>query len=146
MLDKAKVVGEQLSQGKNDYKSGGLFYGLFLAPNIKFCLTIEKHGNKQEHKAFKGFNDIKRLLDRSQYFKMIESGRTALLPTSCKKLFNGGIIIPTKMRFCIECYHKRMCDKCKNQVDENKEFEVNFNFFKRKAANEFGYMLPYFKE
>ena len=33
VLDKAGVVGSNLS--KNDYKSGGIFYGLFLAPNKK---------------------------------------------------------------------------------------------------------------
>ena len=32
VLDKANLVGEGLCQGKNDYKRGGIFYGLFLAP------------------------------------------------------------------------------------------------------------------
>ena len=36
VLDEAKLVGEELCQGKNDYKSGSIFYGLFLAPEIKF--------------------------------------------------------------------------------------------------------------
>ena len=31
-LDKARLVGKNVSQGKNDYKNGGIFYGLFLAP------------------------------------------------------------------------------------------------------------------
>ena len=34
MLDKAELVGEEFRQGKNDYESGGIFYGLFLAPKI----------------------------------------------------------------------------------------------------------------
>ena len=34
-LDKTGLVGEALSQEKNDYKDGGIFYGLFLAPKIK---------------------------------------------------------------------------------------------------------------
>ena len=34
-----------------------------------------------------------------------------------------------------------MCDKCNNQVNENKEFEANFNLLKRKAPNQFGHML-----
>ena len=37
VLDKAKLVGEDLCQGKNDYKTGGIFYALFLAPKIKYC-------------------------------------------------------------------------------------------------------------
>ena len=43
-LDKAGLVGKSLLRGKNDYKDGGIFYGLFLAPKIKYCLTIKKYG------------------------------------------------------------------------------------------------------
>ena len=35
VLDKANLVGENLCQGKNDYKTGGIFYGLYLASKIK---------------------------------------------------------------------------------------------------------------
>ena len=37
VLDKAKLVGEELCKGKNDYETGGIFYGLFLAAKIKLC-------------------------------------------------------------------------------------------------------------
>ena len=63
MLDKAKLEGECLCQSKNDYTTGGIFYGLFLAPKIKYCLTIDNYGVIQEHETIKGFNDSKRLLD-----------------------------------------------------------------------------------
>ena len=53
VLDKANLVGEGLCQGKNDYKTGGIFYGLFLAPKIKYCLTIHVYGIVQEHKHLK---------------------------------------------------------------------------------------------
>ena len=66
VLDKAKLVGKELSQGNNDYESGSIFYGLFLAPKIKYCLTIKDFGIIEKHKNFKGFNGSKRLLDRSQ--------------------------------------------------------------------------------
>ena len=69
VLDKANLVGEELSQGKNDYKTGGIFYGLFLASKIKSCLTIDDYGIIQEHKTIKEFTDSKRLLDRSHNFK-----------------------------------------------------------------------------
>ena len=72
LLDKAKLVGEELCQGKNDYKSGGIFYGLFLAPKIKYCLTIDNYGIMQKHKTFERLNDCKRPLDCFQKFKMIE--------------------------------------------------------------------------
>ena len=41
-LQKAGLVGKNLLQVKNDYRDGGVFYGLFLAPKIKYCSTIKK--------------------------------------------------------------------------------------------------------
>ena len=35
VLDNAKLVGEELYQGKSGYKSGGVFYSLFLALKTK---------------------------------------------------------------------------------------------------------------
>ena len=61
VLDKANLVGENLCQVKNDYKTGGISYGFYLASKIKYCLTIDDYGIKKEHKTFKGFNDSKRL-------------------------------------------------------------------------------------
>ena len=43
-LDKADLIGKYLLQGKNDYKDSGIFYGLFIAPKIKYCLTVNKFG------------------------------------------------------------------------------------------------------
>ena len=48
-MDKAYLVGDNLRQCENDYKSGGIFYDLFLAPKIRFCLRIDKYGDIQEH-------------------------------------------------------------------------------------------------
>ena len=96
--------------------------------------------------TFKGFNDSKRLLDQSQYFDMLDSKKkTAMLPKSRKKSFDNGVIIPTKMRQCSECKDGILCATCNNQINENKEFEANLNLLKRKAPNNFGYMLPYYK-
>ena len=146
VLDKANLVGKNLYQGKNDYKTGGIFYGLFLPPKIKYVLTIDDFGIIQQHMTFKGFNDSKRLLDRSQYFDMLDGKKmTAMLPRSWKESFNNGVIIPTKMRQCNECKDEILCVTCNNRINENKEFEANLNLLKRKAPNEFGYMLPYYK-
>ena len=107
VLDKVNLVGEKLCQGKNDYKSGGIFYGLFLAPK-KYCLTIDNYGIMQKHKTFEGFNDSNRKLDRPQSFKLIQGKKIcALLPKSWKKSFDSGIIILTKIRFCNECTDKK---------------------------------------
>ena len=40
-LESIGLVGKNLLQGKNDYKDGGVFYGLFLAPKIKYCLNYK---------------------------------------------------------------------------------------------------------
>ena len=145
LLDKANLVGDNLCQGKNDYKPGGIFYGLYLAPKIKYCLTIDEYCIIKEHKTFKGFNDSKRLLDRSQYFKMKEGEKiSAMLPRSWKKSFDNGVIIPKKMRFCNKCNNIKMCDKCNNQTNENKEFEANLNLLKRDKPNDCGHMLAYY--
>ena len=86
VLDKANLVRDELCHGKIDYKTIGSLYALILAPKVKYCLTIGKFGIVQEHKTFKGFNKSKRLLDRSQYFEMIEGKKiSALLAESWKK-------------------------------------------------------------
>ena len=69
-LDKAGLVGKNLLQGKNDYKDGGIFYALFLAPKIKYCLTINKYGVIDEHKTFKGFTNVSDILNGKEFFKM----------------------------------------------------------------------------
>ena len=146
VLDKANLVGKNLCQGKNDYNSGDVFYGLFLAPKIKYVLTIDDFGIIQQHMTFKGFNDSKRLLDRSQYFDMLDGKKlTAMLPRSWKKSFDNGVIIPTKMRQCNACKDGILCAICNNQINENKEFEANLNLLKRKTPNDFGHMLPYYE-
>ena len=82
-LDKAGLVGKNLLQGKNDYKDGGIFYGLFLAPKIKNCLTLNKYGVIDEHKTFKGFTNVSDNLDRKEYFKMFDGDNlVAKIPLS----------------------------------------------------------------
>ena len=69
-----------------------------------------------------------------------------MLPKSWKKSFNNISIILTKLRFCIECIEKRICNRCNNQVTGNKEFEANLKLLKREAPNEIAHMFPCFKE
>ena len=98
-LDKAGLVGKELLQGKNDYKDGGIFYCLFLAPKTKYCLTINNFGKIDEHKTFKGFTNISDDLDRKEYFKMADGGKLiAKVPLSWKKSFSQGVVISHKMR------------------------------------------------
>ena len=70
---------------------------------------------------------------------MIEGEKiSAILTRSWKKSFQSGIFIPTKLRFCNECNDNKMCVKCNNQINENKEFEANLSLLKRKAPKKFG--------
>ena len=41
---KVGLVEKGLLQRKNEYKDGGIFYGLFPAPKIMYCLTVNKFG------------------------------------------------------------------------------------------------------
>ena len=146
VLDKENLVGEDVCHGKIDLQSGFIVYSLLLALKIEYALTKNEYGVIQENKTFKGFNDSKRLLDRSQYVKMIEGKeKSALLPESWKKSFDTEIIIPTKMSSCYESNDKKMCNKCNNQINEKKQFEAFLNELKRHPPNEFGHILPYIK-
>ena len=73
-------------QEKKDYKDGGIFYGLLLAPKIKFCLTLNKYGVIDEHKTLKGFTNVSDKLDRKENFKMSYGDNLcAKVPLSWKK-------------------------------------------------------------
>ena len=69
-----------------------------------------------------------------------------MLTRSWKKLFINGVLLPVKRRQCNNCNGEILCRTCNNQVNENKEFEANLNLLKRDVPNEFGHMLPYYKE
>ena len=97
--------------------------------------------------TFKSLNDSKRVLDRFQYFDMLEGKKiSSMLPRSWKISFINGIRLPTKMSLCNECKNGKLCTTCTNQVNENKEFETNLILLKRRVPNEFVLMLPYYKE
>ena len=82
VLDRAGLVGSNLCQGKNDHKSK-YFLKFVVSSQKNYVLTKDKYGNNQQHMTFKGFNDSKRLLHRSQYFKVLEDEKvTVMLPKS----------------------------------------------------------------
>ena len=142
-FEKAGLVGKNMLQGKNDYKDGGIFYALFLAPKIKYCLTINKYGVIDENRTFKGFTNVSINLDGKEYFKMFDGDKlVAKVPLQWKKTFSHGIIMPHKLRNCDKCSKDALCDDCDKLVNQNKEFSANPNELKREAPNGFGYMLP----
>ena len=83
--------------------------------------------------TFKGFNDSKGLLDRSQYFDMLEDKEISSMVTRFwKKPFNNGVITPVKVKRCNECRGIILCVTCNNQVNETQQFEANINLLKDK--------------
>ena len=101
----------------------------------------------EEHKTFKGFGDINRLLDSKKYFDMQEGKKVVgTFPLSWKKSFETGVIIPSKTRDCEICKENALCEDCNLKTKQVKEFEANLNELKRKPPNEKGQMLPYYIE
>ena len=142
-LNKAGLVGKKLLQGKYDYKDAGIFYGIFLAPKIKYCLTKNKYGVIDEHKTFKGFSNVSDNLDRKEYFKMADGDNLiAEVPLIWKKSFSQGVVIPHKNRICSDCKKGFFCNDCDKLVNQRKEFSANLNEIKREAPNDFSHMLP----
>ena len=136
-LDKAGLVGKNLLQRKNDYKDGGIFYGLFLAPKINYCLTINKFGVIDEHKTFQGFTNVSDNLDRKEFFKTFDGDKlVAKVPLSWNKSFSYGVIIPHKLRNCNKCTKDILCDNCDKFVNQNKDFSANLNELKRQPPNQ----------
>ena len=52
-----------------------------------------------------------------------------------KKSFNNGIIILENVRHCDENQGEILCVTCINQLNENKEFEVDLNLIKTQCPN-----------
>ena len=137
------MVGKALLQGEKDYKDGGIFYRLFLAPKIKYCLTINKYGVIDEHRTFKGFTIVSENSDRKEYFKMFDGDKLiAKVPLSWKKSLSMGVVIPHEMRNRNKCLKDLICDGCEKLVNQKKQFSANLNELKRQPPNEFGHMLP----
>ena len=130
------MIGKNRLQGKNDYGQGGICYGLFLAPKIKYCLTINKYGVINEHKTFEGYTNVSNNLDRKEYFNMADGGKLiAKVPLSWKKSFSMGVVIPNKMRNCTDCKKDILSENCDKLVNQKKELSANLNQLKRESPN-----------
>ena len=142
-VDKTELVGKNRLHGKDDYKEGGIWYGLVLSPKIKYCSDINEFGIIDEQKTFKGFTNVSDKLDRKEYFNMAGGGKLADKgPLSWKKSFSQGIVIPHKMRSCNKCIKDILRDQCDKLLNQRKEFSANLNEIKCRAPNEFDHMLP----
>ena len=141
-LDEIGLVGKNLLQRKDDYKDGGVFYGLFLAPK-KYCLTINKYGVRDEHKTFKRFTNVSDNSDEKEYFKMSDGDKLiAKVPLSWKKSFSHGVVIPHKMRDCSDCKKDVLSESCDKLVNHKKKFSADLNEMKREPPISLSHMLP----
>ena len=52
------LVGKDLYQSKNDYGTGGILFGLFLAPKIKYCIVVDENGILSQKTTFKGYDQF----------------------------------------------------------------------------------------
>ncbi|ESO99318.1 hypothetical protein LOTGIDRAFT_158399 [Lottia gigantea] len=59
-LNEAGLVSENdYTKGKNDYGDGGIIFGLYLAPKIKYNIILTSDGILKEKKTFKGYSKDK---------------------------------------------------------------------------------------
>ncbi|ESO87326.1 hypothetical protein LOTGIDRAFT_154823 [Lottia gigantea] len=57
-LNEAGLVSEnEYRKGKNDYGDGGIIFGLYLAPKIKYNIILTSEGVLKEIKTFKGYSN-----------------------------------------------------------------------------------------
>ena len=66
----------------------------------------------------------------------------AKLPSSWKKSFSQGVVIPHKMGNCTICQKGISCDRCDKLVNQRKGFSASITELKREPPNQFGHMLP----
>ena len=111
LVDKG-YVGKSLGLGKNDYGNSGIFYALFLAPKIKYCLVIDDFGVILAKRTFKGYSEEHRMIKLDEYISLSEgktvSGRISIDWT---KLFEG-MKIPHRKQNCSDCDNGKFCSDC----------------------------------
>ena len=59
ILKTKSLIGKDLYQSKTDYGKEGIIYGLFLAPNIKYCIVIDANGILSQKTTFKWYDQNK---------------------------------------------------------------------------------------
>ncbi|ESP01481.1 hypothetical protein LOTGIDRAFT_172650 [Lottia gigantea] len=76
-------------KGKNDYSDGGIIYGLYLAPKVKYIIILNSDGILKEKKTFKGYSNDKIAVE--DYIRLA-SGHEFKKPW--EKSFTNGVVIP----------------------------------------------------
>ncbi|ESO87379.1 hypothetical protein LOTGIDRAFT_166527 [Lottia gigantea] len=122
-LNRAGLVSEKdYCKGKNDYGDGGIIFGSYLAPKVKYNIVLTSDGVLKEKKTFKGYsNDNISVEDYVQLASGHDVSNEFKKPW--EKSFTNGVVIPN--------------DK------QTKVFRSYLNNVKRKPPNSEGIMYPY---
>ncbi|ESO90879.1 hypothetical protein LOTGIDRAFT_163768 [Lottia gigantea] len=123
-LNEAGLVSENdYCKGKNDYGDGGIIYGLYLAPKVKYNIILTSDGILKEKKTFKGYSNDKIAVE--DYIRL-DSGQdvTNEFKKPWEKSFPNGVVIP------------------KDDDKQKKVFRSYLNLVKRKAPDDEGIMYP----
>ncbi|ESO90900.1 hypothetical protein LOTGIDRAFT_163788 [Lottia gigantea] len=122
-LNEAGLVSEnEYSKGKNDYGDGGIIFGLYLAPKVKYNIILTSDGVLKEKKTFKGYSNYK---IKVEDYIQLASGHdvTNKFKKPWVRSFTNGIVIPNEK--------------------QKKVFRSYLNLVKRKAPNSEGIVYPY---
>lgn len=124
VLNKNNHVGDKLGQGKNDYGEGGIVFGLYLAPKVKYNIVLNEDYTLSEKTTFKGYS--KEVLKVEDFFSLAAGELVQQeMPKTWKKSMETGIQIPN--------------------VDDKqlKKFKADINLLKRKKPDSNYIMWPY---
>ena len=125
----------------------GIRLGSFLAAKITKRLSVNKLGVIEEYKTFGGLSDVKKCLDRKEFFNMLDSEDLfSKQPLSWKKSFKMGVLIPFKERKCGVCKKDLTCVRCDKINYQTKILTVLWNALNRVHPNEKGDMLSWSKD
>ncbi|ESO89867.1 hypothetical protein LOTGIDRAFT_164555 [Lottia gigantea] len=124
-LNRAGLVCEnEYCKGKNDYGDGGIIFGLYLAPKVKYNMILTSDGVLKEKKTFKGYSNNKTSVED---YIQLASGHDVSneFNKRWERSFTNGVVIP------------------KDDDKQKKVFRSYLNLVKRKPPNSEGIMFPY---
>ncbi|ESP04438.1 hypothetical protein LOTGIDRAFT_170831 [Lottia gigantea] len=124
-LNEGGLVSENdYCKGKNDYGDGGIIFGLYLAPKVKYNIILTSDGVLKEKKTFKGYSKDK--ISVEDYIRLANGHDvTNEFKKPWVKSFTNGVVIP------------------KDDDKQKKVFRSYLNLVKRKAPDDEGMMYPY---
>ncbi|ESO82653.1 hypothetical protein LOTGIDRAFT_155666 [Lottia gigantea] len=111
-------------EGKNDYGDGGIIFGLYLAPKVKYNIILTSDGVLKEKKTFKGYSNNKTSVE--DYIQLACGHDVSNeFNKRWERSFTNGVVIP------------------KDDDKQKKVFRRYLNLVKRKPPNSEGIMFPY---